>query len=140
LADFFVDRLALFFAVFLVGRLALWRAPFFGALLDAFFAAVRLDFLDDFPAVFLVAFLVVFPVTFLADFLVLFRLADRADSPARLRAGLRVVSRRVDGVGALIRGAVDSPGEGATGGAAGTGGYSIGRGSIQPDPDQPISI
>ena len=70
------------------------------------------------------------PAAFRADFLAAFR--------ADFLAGLCGAAGRLGALG-LAAGARLAAG-GVTGAGAGAGGYSIGNGSIQPEPDQPISI
>ena len=90
-------------------------------------AELRLPFLADFRA----DFLVLFFAAFLADFLARFR---EEDFLAELRAGLRL--------GWAGRRALDESSKSYEGVEAGVGAgvFSIGSGSIQPEPDQPISM
>jgi hypothetical protein len=131
-------RLAPFRPVLL--RLALLRADFFGAALRvlfreapfraAFLVAPFLDFRADFPDDF----------ADVADFRVDFFGAAFRPAPEDLRPEAGARSRRA-GSSRAVLGAGGSAGEVVgVGAGAGPGGYSIGRGSIQPDPDQPISI
>jgi hypothetical protein len=91
-------------------------------------AELRLPFLADFLADFLVLFL----ADFLADFLAPFReedfLAERLDFLAGLRLG-----------GADLLDSSKSYDAGVEAGV-GAGVFSIGSGSIQPEPDHPISM
>ncbi len=126
-------------------RLALLRAAFFGAALRVLFrdAPFRVAFLAVFlAAAFLVAFRVDFPAV-LADFrLDFFGVVLALLAPEDLRPVVAVRSRLGRSSRAVLgAGAGGSAGEVVGVGAGeGPGGYSIGRGSIQPDPDQPISI
>ncbi|HUR96184.1 MAG TPA: hypothetical protein VMY76_16510 [Gemmatimonadales bacterium] len=84
----------------------------------------------------MVALFAVFLVAFFA-FLAVFRDVF----PAEARTGFRATSREAPGVGDGLGRVAAGAGVGAVGAAGVTaGGYSFGSGSIQPDPDQPISI
>ena len=92
-------------------------------------AELRLPFLADFLA----DFLVLFFVAFLADFLARFREEDfLAELRLAFLAGLRL--------GWEGRRALDESSKSYEGVEAGVGAgvFSIGSGSIQPEPDQPI--
>jgi len=132
LAASFAGRRAAFFADFFPDFFADLRTVFREPVRAAFFAGLLAVFLAAFLAVFLAAFVAVFFALFLAVFLALFLGALRVgvveDRAGRAAAG---APSRVAGVAAGSVGWV---------GAAVGGGYSIGSGSIQPDPDQPISI
>ena len=94
-------------------------------------AELRLPFLADFLADFLVLFL----AAFLADFFAPFRAEDFLAEPRLdFLAGLRL--------GWAGRRAVDESSKSYEGVEAGVGAgvFSIGSGSIQPEPDQPISM
>ena len=112
------------FVDFLAERLA----DFFTDFLADFFADFLADFFVDFRALFLAAFRAVFLVLFLAgrllDFLAVLRRAPPVDR-AMGRAGA-APSSEVEAAGVVA-------GDGA-------GADSEGRGSIHPEPDQPISI
>jgi hypothetical protein len=92
-------------------------------------AELRLPFLADFLADFLVLFL----ADFLADFLAPFREEDfLAERRLDFRAGLRLG-------GADLLDSSKSYDAGVEAGV-GAGVFSIGSGSIQPEPDHPISM
>jgi hypothetical protein len=114
-------------------RLAAFRADFF---FEAFRAGRRTVFFAAFLAVFLALRLAAFfgprLAAFLADFVGPFELALRAVFLG-VAEPPEAVERAADGVGEVGAGSAGALGVEA-------GGYSIGRGSIQPDPDQPISI
>jgi hypothetical protein len=128
LADFFADRLVDRFADFLAERLADFFADFLADFFADFLADLLADFFVDFRALFLAAFRAVFLVLFLAgrllDFLAVLRRAPPVDR-AMGRAGA-APSSEVEAAGVVA-------GDGA-------GADSEGRGSIHPEPDQPISI
>ena len=90
-------------------------------------AFLRAELRRPFLADFLADFLVLFFAAFLADFLVRFREDD-------FLAGLRL--------GLADRRALDESSKSYEGVEAGVGAgvFSIGSGSIQPEPDQPISM
>jgi hypothetical protein len=118
-------------AAFLAGfRVAAFR-------LVAFLAGRRALFLAAFLADFFVLFLAARArvARFLADFLAAF-LADFFEAGRALFRGVTDAMEEELEPPEGIEGA----GVWAGGVGAGAGGYSIGRGSIQPDPDQPISI
>jgi hypothetical protein len=119
------------------------RVAFLAALPPRFRAALRALFLLDFLAARFAAFFAVRFAAFFAVRLAPFLAALRTDflTPALAREDLRDDFRAVDPEGVLdgepeeVLGVV-----GEVGAGAGEGGYSIGSGSIQPEPDQPISI
>lgn len=102
------------------------RPPFLAAFLADFLAPFLADFLADFFALFREDFLAAPRVDFLDDFLVAF-LAD-------LRRGRAVLLRVPDDASSksLYEAGVEA--------GVGAGVLSMGSGSIQPEPDQPISI
>ncbi|HEU4680580.1 MAG TPA: hypothetical protein VFS51_02465 [Gemmatimonadales bacterium] len=106
-------------------RLAVLRAPFR--------ADLRTLFLVDFLAPLLAAFL----APFLADFFALPR-ALLADFREELFLALFLRGR--DGRGRAAAGSSRLPKDEVLEAGAGAGVFSIGSGSIQPEPDQPISI
>ena len=85
-----------------------------------------------FRLLFFAAFLVDF-LALLADFFAAFLLALRADFRGVAAGADELFVRVADGLGLAGVGAAGAAG-------VGVGGYSVGSGSIQPDPDQPISI
>jgi hypothetical protein len=125
LADFLAPRLAVFFALLLAGR----RAAFLAAFRAAFLAGLAL-----FLAAFLAPRLAAFLAAFLDDFLAV-----------ALVALLALAGWRAARFGPVDAGWLAAPGDGAAGvgvtaGAGAGAGSSVGRGSIHPEPDQPISI
>jgi hypothetical protein len=116
-------------------RLAVFRALF----LADFRALFLVDFRADFRAVFRPPRLAAFRAPFRADFLApLARLADLRELPflALFLALFFRVGGRVRAAAGSLKSSKD---EGLEVGA-GAGVFSIGSGSIQPEPDQPISI
>jgi hypothetical protein len=96
-------------------------------------AELRLPFLADFLADFLALFL----ADFLADFLAPFREEDflaelRLDFLAALRLGGADLPRALDDSSKSYDAGVEA--------GVGAGVFSIGSGSIQPEPDHPISM
>jgi hypothetical protein len=92
-------------------------------------AELRLPFLAD-----LADFLVLFFAAFLADFFAVFREEDflrRLDFLAGLRLGWAERPRALDESSKSYEGVEAGVGAGV---------FSIGSGSIQPEPDQPISM
>jgi hypothetical protein len=94
----------------------------------------RLDFLADFRALFLAPLRADFRLLLLADRLVDFL---RAPPPPDLR---RLRDRLVSPVLLVGEGSSKSKDDGDDAGEEGEGVLSEGSGSIQPEPDQPISI
>jgi hypothetical protein len=100
---------------------------------EAFLALLRAEPRPAFLADFLADFLVLF----LADFLARFREEDFFAEPrlaflADLRLGLADLPRALDGSSKSYEAGVEA--------GVGAGVLSIGSGSIQPEPDQPISM
>ena len=121
LAAFLAGRRAAFLELFLAAFRAPFRAPFFAVFLALFFLA--LFFTDR-----LAAFLAERLAAFLAGRLVVFW--------ADVRAG-RAAEGRLTEAGLAGSGDELAADDGVV---AGAGGGSLGRGSIHPEPDQPISI
>ena len=99
-------------------------------------AFLRAELRRPFLADFLADFLVLFFAAFLADFLARFREEDflaepRLDFLAGLRLGWADRLRPLDESSKSYEGVVAGVGAGV---------FSIGSGSIQPEPDQPISM
>lgn len=111
--------------------MAVFRALF---LVD-FRALFRADLRADFRALFRPPRLAAFRAPFRADFLALFERLDDLRELLFLALFFRAAGRERAGAGSLK----SSKDEGLEVGA-GAGVFSIGRGSIQPEPDQPISI
>jgi hypothetical protein len=103
-----------------------------------FLADPRALFLVDFRALFLAPRLAAFLAPFLADFLD----APPRDRLADFRAEdfFALFLRGRVGRGREVSGSVKSSNDEGLEVGAGAGVFSIGSGSIQPEPDQPISI
>jgi hypothetical protein len=122
-----------FFALF---READRRALFLpeDLLREAFRALLRAELRLPFLADFLADFLALFFTAFLADFFAVFREEDflrRLDFLAGLRLGWADRPRALDESSNSYEGVEAGVGAGV---------FSIGSGSIQPEPDQPISM
>jgi hypothetical protein len=103
---------------------------------ELFLALLRAELRPPFLADFLADFLVLFLADFLADFLAPFREEDflaerRLDFLADLRLGWAVLPRVLASSKSYDAGVEAGVGAGV---------FSIGSGSIQPEPDHPISM
>jgi hypothetical protein len=109
--------------------------PRFAVFLALFLAGRRADFLVDFRALFLAPRRAAFLAPLRADFF-----APR-DLFADLRAVFLAAFRRGrEGLARVGAGSLNSSKEEGLELGAGAGVFSIGSGSIQPEPDQPISM